>query len=331
MKFKRIIVIVMDSLGVGYADDAYLYDDAGANTFKHIYEHSDGICMPNLEKLGFLNFIGIKDIQNKNVFYTTLAPKCVGKDTMAGHFELMGLLVTTPFVTFTDTGFPQDLIDEIEKMTGRKVIGNKSASGTEIIKEYGEHQMKTGDLIVYTSADSVLQIAAHEEIIPLDELYDICGKVRQLTLKDEWKVGRIIARPYIGDSKESFKRTANRHDYALKPHGPTVLNFLKESGEKEESGLKVISVGKIFDIFDGEGITDSYPTKSNKDGMNKTIELLKGDSFGLKKDFLGLVFVNLVDFDALYGHRRDPLGYRKCIEEFDVQLGELLNILTKAY
>ncbi len=231
---------------------------------------------------------------------------------MTGHWELMGLKIEEPFITFTETGFPQELISELEKRTGRKIVGNKASSGTVILDEYGEHQMKTGDLIVYTSADSVLQIAAHEEIIPLDELYKACEIARELTMKEKWKVGRIIARPYLGNKIGEFKRTPNRHDYALKPFEDTALVYLKEVG------YDVISFGKIVDIYDSEGITEYYKQKSNKHGMNNYIEYAD-------KDFVGLAYINLVDFDALYGHRRDPKGYKDCLEEFDGQLGELMD------
>ena len=231
---------------------------------------------------------------------------------MTGHWEIMGIKVTEPFQTFTDTGFPKELIDELEEKTGRKVVGNKSASGTEILDELGEHHLKTGDLIVYTSADSVLQIAAHEDVISPEELWKICKQAREMTMKEEWKVGRIIARPFVGAKKGEFKRTPNRHDYALKPFGRTVLNELKDANKE------VIAIGKINDIYVGEGITESILTKSNEDGMNQLLNVMK-------RDFNGLAFLNLVDFDAMYGHRRDPLGYAKCLEEFDVQLGDVLS------
>lgn len=317
--FTRIFLIVMDSLGVGGLPNSKDYGDVNVNTWKHISQHMDNPKWENLESLGagrITELVGIKQIVNENSFVGKLGECSNGKDTMTGHWELMGLKTTKPFVTFTDTGFPKELIDLLEEKSGRKIVGNIAASGTEIIKEYGEHQMKTGDLIVYTSADSVLQIAAHEEIIPLEELYSICQMARELTMKEEWKVGRIIARPYLGNSREDFKRTSNRHDYAISPFDRTVLDNLKDDG------LSVISVGKINDIFVGQGITSAIKSKSNDDGMIKTIELLN-------EDFTGLVFVNLVDFDAVYGHRRDPVGYGKCIEEFDVRLGEMINKLKE--
>jgi phosphopentomutase len=240
----------------------------------------------------------------------------VGKDTMTGHWEMMGLKIETPFQTFTDTGFPQELLDELEKRTGHKIVGNKSASGTEILDELGEHQIKTGDMIVYTSADSVLQICGHEETFGLDELYRCCEIARELTLKDEWKVGRVIARPYLGMKKGEFKRTSNRHDYALKPYGATALNALKDNG------FASISVGKINDIFDGEGITESNKSKSSVHGMEQTLEIMD-------KEFKGSCFVNLVDFDALWGHRRNPVGYAEELEKFDVNLGKVLDKLKE--
>ena len=243
--------------------------------------------------------------------YGRLFEASVGKDTMTGHWEMMGLYITQPFQTFTDTGFPQELLDELSRRTGHKIIGNKAASGTEILVELGEQSMKTGDMIVYTSADSVLQICGHEEAFGLDELYRCCEIAREITMKDEWKVGRVIARPYVGTNKDDFKRTANRHDYALKPYGRTVLDSLKDAG------LDVISVGKIRDIFDGEGITQAHKSRSSVHGMEQTIDLLK-------EDFCGLCFTNLVDFDALWGHRRDPIGYGKELESFDEKLGLFL-------
>jgi phosphopentomutase len=243
-----------------------------------------------------------------------LAQVSNGKDTMTGHWEIMGIKTTIPFKTFTDTGFPKELLDAITLATGRKIIGNTAASGTQIIEELGPRQMKTGELIVYTSADSVLQIAAHEQIIPLEELYHICQTTRDITLADEWRVGRIIARPYLGNPQDGFKRTTNRHDYALSPTEDTVLNYLNASL------YDVISVGKIRDIFNNSGITAHHGIHSNHDGMLKTMALAKGD-------FTGLAFVNLVDFDALYGHRRDPLGYRLALEEFDTDLGMLADLM----
>ena len=299
MKYKRIFTIVMDSVGCGEMPDAEHYGDRGADTIGHIAKTVGGLAMPAMEKLGYGNLhsiLGVEPQRDPQGYYTKMLEASVGKDTMTGHWEMMGLYIDKPFQTFTDTGFPQELIDELEKRTGYKIVGNKSASGTEILDELGEHHMKTKDMIVYTSADSVLQIAAHEEVFGLEELYRCCEIARELTMKDEWKVGRVIARPFIGEGKGHFTRTSNRHDLALKPFGRTVLNELKDKG------YDVISVGKIKDIFDGEGITEAYKSTSSHHGMEQTIELTQ-------KDFTGLCFVNLVDFDAKWGHRRNPQGY----------------------
>lgn len=317
--YKRIFLIVIDSVGAGELPDSAAYGDKGANTIKHISEATNGITLPNMQKLGYGNItdiIGVPRNPNPIGYHSKLAEFSVGKDTMTGHWELMGLKIEEPFKTFTDTGFPDELIEELEKRTGRKIVGNKASSGTVILDEYGEHQMKTGDLIVYTSADSVLQIAAHEEIISVEELYKACEIARELTMKEEWKVGRIIARPYLGTKKGDFKRTSNRHDYALKPFEDTTLIYLKEVG------YDVVSFGKIVDIYDSEGITEYYKQTSNKHGMENYIAYAD-------KDFVGLAYINLVDFDALYGHRRNPVGYKECLEEFDVQLGELMEKMGK--
>ena len=316
-KYKRIFVIVMDSLGVGSMSDSPEFGDVGVNTLGHISQSVDSFHMPNLQKMGMANLTPLKQVDpvEKSLgYYGKLNEKSRGKDTMTGHWEMMGLEVTKPFKTFTEHGFPPELIAELEKRTGHKVIGNKSASGTEILDELGEEEIATGHMIVYTSADSVLQICGNEETFGLDELYRCCEIAREITMKDEWRVGRVIARPYVGKKKGEFKRTSNRHDYALKPFGKTALNAL------QDAGLDVISVGKIRDIFDGEGITGAYKSKSSVHGMEQTIELAQ-------KDFHGLCFVNLVDFDALWGHRRNPQGYAEEIEKFDVNLGNLLPLL----
>ncbi|EFF62901.1 phosphopentomutase [Turicibacter sanguinis] len=315
MKYNRVFLVIMDSVGAGELPDAKDYNDTGANTLKHIAQTAKGLNLPHLQSLGLGSITEIEGVAPTTPakgYYTKCEELSVGKDTMTGHWEIMGLKVTEPFQTFTDTGFPKELIDELEEKTGRKVVGNKSASGTEILDELGEHHLKTGDLIVYTSADSVLQIAAHEDVISPEELWKICKQAREMTMKEEWKVGRIIARPFVGTKKGEFKRTPNRHDYALKPFGRTVLNELKDANKE------VIAIGKINDIYVGEGITESILTKSNEDGMNQLLNVMK-------RDFNGLAFLNLVDFDAMYGHRRDPLGYAKCLEEFDVQLGDVLS------
>lgn len=318
-KYKRIFTIVIDSLGAGAMPDAAEYGDAGTDTLGHISESVDSLVIPNLQKLGMANLHPLKQVEAVEkplAHYGKLREASTGKDTMTGHWEMMGLHITKPFKTFTDTGFPPELIAELEKRTGHKVIGNKAASGTAILDELAEEEIATGHMIVYTSADSVLQICGNEETFGLEELYRCCEIAREITMKDEWKVGRIIARPYVGKKKGEFKRTSNRHDYALKPYGRTALNALKDKG------YDVISVGKIADIFDGEGITESNKSKSSVHGMEQTIEIAQ-------KNFTGLCFVNLVDFDALWGHRRNPEGYAQELEKFDVKLGELLPLLRE--
>ena len=307
----------MDSLGIGAKPDAVSYGDAGTDTLGHISDRMETLTMPNLQKIGMANLHPLKQVapaEHPMGYYMTLKEASTGKDTMTGHWEMMGLHITKPFQTFTEHGFPKELIEELEKRTGHKVIGNKSASGTEILDELAEEEIATGHMIVYTSADSVLQICGNEETFGLQELYRCCEIARELTMRDEWKVGRVIARPYVGKKKGEFVRTSNRHDYALKPYGRTALNALKDAG------LEVISVGKIFDIFDGEGLTESNKSKSSVHGMEQTIEIAK-------RDFTGLCFTNLVDFDALWGHRRNVEGYAHEIEKFDVKLGELLPLL----
>ncbi|NBH81389.1 phosphopentomutase [bacterium C-53] len=317
-KYKRIFTIVIDSLGIGALKDADAYGDAGTDTLGHIAA-SRPLQIPNLQKLGIANLrplIGIEPVEKPMGYYMRLNEASVGKDTMTGHWEMMGLHVTTPFRTFTETGFPKELLDELSERTGRTIIGNKSASGTEILEELAEEEIATGHMIVYTSADSVLQICGNEETFGLEELYRCCEIAREITMKDEWKVGRVIARPYVGKKRGEFKRTSNRHDYALKPYGKTALNVLKDAG------LDVISVGKIYDIFDGEGLTESNKSKSSVHGMEQTIEIAG-------RDFTGLCYVNLVDFDALWGHRRNVEGYAGELERFDEKLGMLLNLLQE--
>ena len=318
-KYKRVFTIVIDSLGAGDAVDAAAFGDAGTDTLGHIAESVGNLHIPNLQKLGIANMKPLKNIapvETPKAYYTRLNEASNGKDTMTGHWEMMGLHITKPFLTFTEHGFPKELIEELEKRTGHKVIGNKSASGTVILDELGEEEIATGHMIVYTSADSVLQICGNEETFGLEELYRCCEIAREITMKDEWKVGRVIARPYVGKKKGEFKRTSNRHDYALKPFGRTALSVLKDAG------YDVISVGKIYDIFDGEGITESNRSKSSVHGMEQTIEIAQ-------RDFTGLCFVNLVDFDALWGHRRNVTGYAQELERFDVKLGELLEVLKE--
>lgn len=318
-KYKRVFLIVMDSLGIGEMPDADKYNDKGANTFYHTAEKCNGLNIPNLNALGLNDLdnriLGTSKVSHPHSIVCKGEEASIGKDTMTGHFEMMGIYTTKPFKTFTDTGFPQELIDELEKRTGHKYIGNCAASGTEIIKELGEQQTRDNSLILYTSADSVLQLAANVDKMPLEELYR-CSKIaRELCLKEEWKVGRVIARPYVGTTSDNFKRTSDRHDYALSPEGRTYMDILKDHN------YMVSCIGKIGDIFNMQGVVKTQKTVSNKDGMEKTIK-------ETELDFKGLCFINLVEFDSEYGHRRNPLGYGKAIEEFDVQLGELLTKLN---
>ncbi|MCC3358241.1 phosphopentomutase [Bacillus sp. REN16] len=314
--YKRIFLVVMDSVGIGEAPDAKKFGDEGSDTLGHIAEEMNGLHMPNMAKLGLSNIREIKGIPVQDsplAYYTKMQEASNGKDTMTGHWEIMGLHIETPFQVFPE-GFPKELLDELEKRTGRGVLGNKPASGTEIIDELGEEHMKTGKLIIYTSADSVLQIAAHEGIIPIEEQYKICEIARELTLDEKYMVGRVIARPFVGEPG-NFTRTSNRHDYALKPFDRTVMN------ELSDKGFDVIAIGKISDIYDGEGVTQALRTKSNMDGMDKLVQTLN-------MEFTGLSFLNLVDFDALFGHRRDPKGYGEALEEYDARLPEVFEKLT---
>lgn len=318
-KYERIFVIVLDSLGIGAMPDSEKYGDVGVDTFGHILDKMGSLEIPNLRKLGMLNLHPAGNMHPEEHpigRYMRMGETSNGKDTMTGHWEMMGIRTEKPFITFTDTGFPPELIQELEKRCGKRVIGNKSASGTQIIEELGEEEINTGAMIVYTSADSVLQICGNEETFDLANLYRCCEIAREITMKDEWRVGRVIARPYVGKKKGEFKRTSNRHDYALKPTGLTVLNALKDNG------LDVIGVGKINDIFCGEGITKTYHSDSSVQGMEQTIEISK-------EKFKGLCFVNLVDFDALWGHRRNVEGYGREIEKFDRNLGVLLQKLQE--
>lgn len=315
--YKRIFLVVMDSVGIGEAPDAEKFGDKGSDTLGHIAEKMNGLHMPNMGMLGLSNIKeikGIKKAEKPLAYYTKMLEASNGKDTMTGHWEIMGLNIHTPFKAFPD-GFPEELISELESRSGRKIIGNKPASGTEILDELGEEHVKTGALIVYTSADSVLQIAAHEEIIPIEEQYRICKIAREMTLDEKYMVGRVIARPFLGEPG-NFMRTTNRHDYALKPFDRTVMSELKDAD------FDVIAIGKISDIYDGEGVTKSLRTISNMDGMDKLIQ-------SLDMEFTGLSFLNLVDFDALFGHRRDPIGYGKALEEYDARLTEVLEKLKE--
>ncbi|KAA0966179.1 phosphopentomutase [Sporosarcina sp. ANT_H38] len=314
-QFKRVHLIVLDSVGIGESPDAHIFGDTGADTLGHIGEAMGGLHMPNMGKLGLSNISEINGIAaaiEPSAYYGKMQEASVGKDTMTGHWEIMGLNIDKPFKVYPN-GFPQDLIAELERRIGRKVIGNKPASGTAIIDEFGQQHMETGAIIVYTSADPVLQIAAHEGIIPIEEQYRICEIARELTLEPEFLVGRIIARPFVGEPG-NFTRTTNRHDYALKPFNRTVMN------ELVSADYNVMAIGKIADIFNGEGITETVRTVSNMDGVDKLLDVMK-------KDFVGLSFTNLVDFDALFGHRRDPIGYGNALQEFDARLPEIFELL----
>lgn len=314
-KFKRVFLTVLDSVGIGALNDAKEYGDEGANTLCNIAKATGGLNLPNMQKMGLGNIQkidGVKSVENQTAYSTKCGELSKGKDTITGHWEMAGILIKEPFRVFTDTGFPKELIDELEEKSGHKFIGNISASGTEIIKNLGEEHIQSKALIFYTSADSVLQIAANEEIIPLQELYRVCEIAREITLQEEYKVGRIIARPFVGTNKENFKRTANRKDYALRPPKNTILDVLKEKD------LDVVGIGKIGDIYSYQGITKSIKSKSNEDGINELINIAKENLYE------GLVFLNLVDFDALFGHRRDPIGYKNALESFDKKLGELI-------
>lgn len=314
--FKRIHLVVLDSVGIGEAPDAEKFGDVGADTLGHIAQEA-GLNIPHLEKLGLGTIRpldGVEAVADHLGYATKLEEVSAGKDTMTGHWEIAGLDIQTPFRVFPD-GFPDELLKQIEDFSGRKIVCNKPYSGTAVIDDYGPHQMKTGDLIVYTSADPVMQIAAHEEIIPLEELYRICEFARKITKDDPYMIGRIIARPYVGEPG-NFTRTSNRHDYALDPFGKTVLDSLKDNGKD------VIAVGKINDIFNGQGITAAVRTKSNMDGVDQLLKVMK-------EDFNGLSFTNLVDFDALYGHRRDVVGYAHAIEDFDLRLPEIMDELAE--
>ncbi len=315
--FKKIHVVVMDSVGIGEAPDAAQFGDVGAHTLGHIAEKMNGLTMPNMESFGLANIEplqGMQAVDAPKAYYGKMQEASVGKDTMTGHWEIMGLNIDKPFKVYPE-GFPAELIAELEQRTGRKVLCNKPASGTQVIDDFGQEHMDTGAIIVYTSADPVLQIAAHEEIIPLEELYKICEIARELTLQPEYLVGRVIARPFIG-TPGNFTRTPNRHDYALKPFGRTTMNALKDAG------LDVIAIGKISDIFNGEGVTDAVRTKNNMDGMDQFAKVAH-------RDFHGISFLNLVDFDANFGHRRDPLGYGNALQEFDARLPEILEAMTE--
>jgi len=316
-KYRRIFVVVLDSFGIGAMPDCAQFGDTDPDTFGHIVQAVGPIRVPHLKKLGLTNLHpadGMAAESAPDGRYARMAEKSGSKDTMTGHWEMMGLETVKPFRTFTDTGFPPELIRELEERCGRKVIGNCAASGTVILDELGEEEIRGGKMIVYTSADSVLQICGNEETFDLANLYRCCEIARELTMRDEWKVGRVIARPYVGKKRGEFRRTANRRDYALKPTGRTAMNVLKDAG------LDVIAVGKINDIFVGEGITEALHSESSVHGMQQTTEIAG-------RDFTGLCFTNLVDFDALWGHRRNPDGYARELEKFDEGLERLMGAL----
>jgi phosphopentomutase len=317
-KYNRIFVIVIDSMGIGNAPDAADFGDKGADTLGHISEKLGTFLIPNLVSLGLSNLKSMTwnpPRENTRGYACRMTEKSHGKDTMTGHWEMMGLYTTRPFITFTEHGFPPELIKELEEKCGKEIIGNKAASGTEILDELGEEEIYHNKMIVYTSSDSVLQICGNEKTFDLDNLYRCCEIAREITMKDEWKVGRVIARPYVGMHKGEFVRTANRRDYSVKPFGKTTLNVL------EENGYDVVAIGKIHDIFDACGVTESIHSVSSVNGMQQTIDAAERD------DWRGLCFVNLVDFDALWGHRRNVQGYGQEIVRFDVKLGELLRRL----
>lgn len=312
MKFKRIFLLILDSLGVGEAIDANNYDDNGANTLGHIKENYD-LFVPNLKKLGFLNTINMDENNEVEAYYTIARPTNPGKDTLNGHYEIMGIKNDIQFKTFTEKGFPRELIDEIEFATARRVIGNKNCSGVDIINELGEREAKYGSLIIYTSNGSNLQIAAHENVIPVAKLYEYAEKIRKITLREEWKVGRVIAKPFTG-RPGAFRFTNERQDFAVKPPTMSVMNFLKEKD------YSVISIGKVADVFDHEGITKTIKAKNNQEALNKLSDIMT-------KNFTGLCAINLNDFDIDYGHKRDLEGYARAIEELDVEIPIILNKL----
>ncbi|MGG1443880.1 phosphopentomutase [Brevibacillus laterosporus] len=316
-RFSRVFLIVLDSVGIGELPDAKNFNDEGSHTLGHIAQKVEGFALPHLAELGLGTIAPLHNVPAvaaPRAHYGKMKEISMGKDTTTGHWEIMGLHVSTPFNTYPD-GFPQELIEEFEQRIGRKVLGNKVASGTEILDELGEEHMKTGAVIVYTSADSVFQVAAHEEIVPLEELYKICEIARELTLRDEYAVTRVIARPFLG-KPGAFERTSNRHDYSVKPFDKTVMNNLVDAG------LTSIAIGKISDIYAGEGVSKEIRSKDNMDGVDKLLQ-------SMQESFTGLSFVNLVDFDAKYGHRRDTEGYGKALMEFDARVPELLAALKE--
>lgn len=314
MTFKRIFVLILDSLGVGEAPDANEYNDTGANTLKHVMDTCNPF-IPNLKKLGFLNTINMDDNPNVEAYYTIAHPANHGKDSISGHYEIIGLNNKTPFKTFSEKAFPIELIDTIEKNIGKRLIGNKVTSGDSILSELGERHLNYGSLILYTSGDSTLEIAAHEDVVPINKLYSYCEKIRKITEKEEWRVARVIARPFTGKNGK-FKFTNDRKDYTLKPQKNSVLNNLKDNN------YDVISIGKLNDIVDGEGITKIIKSSStNIDTINKMTDIMD-------KNFNGVCITNLTEFDSMYGHKRDIEGYSRAIEELDVEIPMILNKLN---
>lgn len=313
---KRVVLIVLDSVGIGELPDAQAYGDVGSNTLRANYK-TGKLNVPNLEKLGLFNIEGIDyapNTENPSASFARMAEASKGKDTTIGHWEISGLVSKNPLPTYPN-GFPKQLLDSFSEKTGRKVLCNLPYSGTKVLEDYGDQHMATGDLIVYTSADSVFQIAAHEEIVPLEELYNYCKIAREL-LVGEHALGRVIARPFVGDSTQGFTRTANRKDFSLEPQGKTICDIILENN------IPTVGVGKIYDIFAGKGIEKSVKSKSNFDGMQKTIDMVKEGQDGF-------IFVNLVDFDMKFGHRNDVEGYAAALNEFDDQLGELMSLLNE--
>ena len=313
MKFKRVFLLILDSLGVGESIDANDYGDTGANTLKHVMESYD-MFIPNLKRLGFTDTINMNDNNDVDAYYTIARPTNVGKDSLTSHYEIVGIRSTTPFKTFSEKAFPSELIAQIETVTGMSVLGNKVENGENIINELGERHLSYGGLIVYTSSDSTLQVAAHEDVVPIPKLYSCCERIRKITLDDQWRIARIIARPFTGKPGK-FKFTSDRCDYAVSPPSKSIMDSLKEHD------YSVISIGKISDIFDGQGITKIIKSSfNNMDTINKLTDIMS-------KKFSGLCIANLSDFDAMYGHNRDAVGYAKAIEEFDVEVPMILNKL----
>ena len=312
MKFKRIFLIVLDSLGVGETTDAINFGDNGANTLGHINDQCD-LFVPNLKKIGFLDTLNMNENTNVEAYYTIAKPTNAGKDTLNGHYEMVGIKHDIPFKTFNN-GFPFEILEAIEKVTGRRVVGNKCCIDDSIIQELGERQVSYGSLIIYTSADSDLQVAAHEDCIPIPTLHQYCERIRELTLKEDWRVGRVIARPFTGTPGKYRFVHSGRKDYAVKPPKVSILdNLVKES-------YNVIAIGKINDIFDGQGINKNIKASSNQEAINKLTDIMD-------KKFTGLCMVNLSDFDSIYGHARDVEGYAHAIEELDVDIPIIINKL----